>query len=416
MNQHTTLKVFLFNVGHGENILLELPDGSYGIIDFYYETKVNPIQEPPALSYLRNKKKAKKIHIKFIHFSSYHYSHLIGLEQWVSWIEQNEIPVDNLWLPGAPSINRVNEDLVEFFKNIDDRINFLENRVDLSDAFTYYESSIFALGKLKKRIPKNKSKRSFDGRPFIIDKNLSFGVFCLAPSDDRVGNFHQPIPTILETFLDRKCSNLHITYDCSAIILIQFGEFNLVFGGDAIKDNIEEGIAVLDALNGGNTKNQLSFESDFIKFFNHGSGFSSSEKIWKKLFKEGGVSYLGLSAGSHTQYDILHSDTLEHIKVAENHNRTTTKIYATNRDFLTKRGEGGLATAKPKFEWNNEYTLIQKLEQKKINSELNNTELSGNEKLKDFDKYLSSFSNFLGYKFIFDIETNEIKVNEMKSY
>src|SRR5690242_1735224 len=61
------LTVFLFNVGQGDHILLKLPNGEYGIIDSYYETRLG-LKEPPALTLLDSlmTKDSKKPIISFI--------------------------------------------------------------------------------------------------------------------------------------------------------------------------------------------------------------------------------------------------------------------------------------------------------------------------------------------------------------
>ena len=44
----------MFNVGQGDNLLLKLPNGKFGIIDFFFSEKSYLNQrEPPALTFLK---------------------------------------------------------------------------------------------------------------------------------------------------------------------------------------------------------------------------------------------------------------------------------------------------------------------------------------------------------------------------
>ena len=54
-NDTGKLKLFLFNVGQGDHMLIELPNGEFGIIDFYYQTNMNQ-NCVPALVYLKKLK------------------------------------------------------------------------------------------------------------------------------------------------------------------------------------------------------------------------------------------------------------------------------------------------------------------------------------------------------------------------
>src|SRR5947209_4288791 len=95
------LKVYLFNVGQGDHILLELPNGKYGIIDFYFEAAVG-LREPPALTYLesvRRRNPEKPITISFICISHADYDHIKGVDTFLRAVAENGIDVENFWLP-----------------------------------------------------------------------------------------------------------------------------------------------------------------------------------------------------------------------------------------------------------------------------------------------------------------------------
>src|SRR5262245_52704573 len=90
------LNIFVFNVGHGDNILLQFSTGSWGLIDFYYTTDQT---EPPSITYLKNIE--GDIIIDFVHISHYHHDHTRGLDKLFEWIEDDErVVLNKLWLPG----------------------------------------------------------------------------------------------------------------------------------------------------------------------------------------------------------------------------------------------------------------------------------------------------------------------------
>jgi hypothetical protein len=51
------LTVYVFNVGQGDHLLLKLPNGTYGLIDFHYDKGINVVEEPPALTFLKQQHK-----------------------------------------------------------------------------------------------------------------------------------------------------------------------------------------------------------------------------------------------------------------------------------------------------------------------------------------------------------------------
>ena len=97
------LKVYLFNVGQGDHILLELPNGEYGIIDFYFEGAVG-LKEPPALTYLENVKRQnprKQITVAFICISHPDFDHVKGADTFLHWARDNNVTIENFWLPAG---------------------------------------------------------------------------------------------------------------------------------------------------------------------------------------------------------------------------------------------------------------------------------------------------------------------------
>ena len=95
------LRLYVFNVGQGDHILLKLPDNTYGIVDFFYP---GGLAKCPAVYYLTNLKRLlpkEDIQIAFVCLSHPDGDHLEGLAGFVKWLEQNEKKIGNLWLFGG---------------------------------------------------------------------------------------------------------------------------------------------------------------------------------------------------------------------------------------------------------------------------------------------------------------------------
>jgi hypothetical protein len=105
MNKSPEIKLRLFNVGQGDHVLLELPDGSFGIIDFYYSGSKGWVS-PPAQVFLENLRKQapeKEIKIAFICISHPDVDHIKGLNIFLKWLERNRITVERIWRYPGPN-------------------------------------------------------------------------------------------------------------------------------------------------------------------------------------------------------------------------------------------------------------------------------------------------------------------------
>jgi len=104
------LSIKIFDVGHGDSILVEFPDGiSFGIIDCNTNVPTNrgagcddyDISEPKILAYLRDKFKARSDYVvRFLCLSHYHIDHYRGMGCLVRKLLENNIPIEEFWDPG----------------------------------------------------------------------------------------------------------------------------------------------------------------------------------------------------------------------------------------------------------------------------------------------------------------------------
>jgi len=295
------LKTYLFNVESGDNLLIALPNGEFGLIDFYFSAPLNQ-NKPPSLAYLEylHNKEKKKIIVSFCCISHYDFDHIHGIKYLIDLWETGKIEIKNLWLSGTDIPNR----LLEILDKINDA-NALQPSIspdfDLSEILQSLKDDIKLplqnLSYLMKawRISTGK-KIKFLKNASDIDNTIyeSMRTFSIAPLDHHIYDFENL--TLEQYFLKiipkgynpaRPNNNL-----ISSIFFLQYGELSLSFGGDAplevwhdSLDNIKE--------------NDLPYKvaSDFIKVSHHGSATSTSPRIWASLTENKNNINFGISAG-----------------------------------------------------------------------------------------------------------------------
>src|SRR5258707_15298702 len=95
------LTVYVFNVGQGDHLLIEFPNGQYGVIDFYHQTTTTPnLLSTPALYFLERRRLAspsKRIRLRFIHITHPDLDHTKGVIEFLSWVEKHQIDLDEFW-------------------------------------------------------------------------------------------------------------------------------------------------------------------------------------------------------------------------------------------------------------------------------------------------------------------------------
>jgi beta-lactamase superfamily II metal-dependent hydrolase len=108
------LIIHVLDVGHGDSLLVEFPDGeSFGIIDCHTHTSSNrfarkhglPDHEPKVLSFLRKRQmEGVNVRVAFICLSHFHEDHFDGLATVVVELRKLGIKVDRFWDPGISKL------------------------------------------------------------------------------------------------------------------------------------------------------------------------------------------------------------------------------------------------------------------------------------------------------------------------
>lgn len=432
------LQVYVFNVGQGDHLLIKLPDGSYGIIDTYYDRKYNPHNEPPGLTYLKKQKAAgEKIRLRFFHLSHFHKDHLKGLKQWTDWIQTNNIQLDYLLLPGTGGT----KDFTSMFLSIlaDSAVmdsvlttspelfhtmetfhrNYGASPLHALDGFKKSLKKIALDNKKKKKKPKNKecitTYLNAINRVFLYyNIPVPLKTFCIVPLSDAIIDFaEQGRKNIIKSFFEKKkLKGDRNKNDISTVLLMRYGDQVLTFGGDAEIYNLEKSIdsltpVIKEAIGG-------DFKSHFIKLFHHGGSQSSSPKIWEAFLADNSQIHIAISAGINKKYNHPHASTITDIKKQAKKVNSEAHIYATNRDHLKKRGNIKLTPVTDSRVIFNGPSSKKTKKNTKKSSFLDNVPIKQSAKTKARNRANSTINHFLGYCFEFGKSVGDVRVVELR--
>jgi len=126
-NPDNNLKIFLFNVGQGDQLLFRIPGGGYGILDSNFDDKYLRQKESPVQSYfeclflhfyngvikqnpdftedeLDDEAKTifqKEVQIEFLCISHSHKDHIKGFNSLLEFFKKKQINISRLWIPGV---------------------------------------------------------------------------------------------------------------------------------------------------------------------------------------------------------------------------------------------------------------------------------------------------------------------------
>jgi beta-lactamase superfamily II metal-dependent hydrolase len=309
------LKVYLFNVGQGDHLLLELPDGKFGIIDSYYEAKKNigrdGNSEQPALTHLKHlKERGAPVVISFICISHPDRDHTKEIQKIFDWITQNDIKVESLWLyPGIdeiavglalanskdPRVLRLRDDL----KAIQDFIKFWGGNPDYLVGLNHLDT---LAGPIE--------------------------VCVIAPLGSQVKKADiKSLTGLLRWSPKAKAPALRAANLVSSVIKMRFCKHQLLFGGDTGERYWQE---CLDEFDRKHKNNQgpcsIPCRGNFVKASHHGSRNSSSVRLWERILGES--VQVAISAGKGHQHP--HRETISNISVAVRNRGVEAKVFATN--------------------------------------------------------------------------------------
>jgi beta-lactamase superfamily II metal-dependent hydrolase len=325
------LTVYLFNVGQGDNVLLRLPNGEYGIIDCFYDSDLD-VAEPPALTYLKQVRRrmdpSAPMVISFLCLSHPDADHVKGVSEVLRWIEKNKnVTLRDLWL--WPST--ILRELIQCYKEYN-------NSGPKNDATSRASEVSRELGSIfrfrdRRRNPVNIEELQ-DVKKLAEDVGGNVKAVAVAPLNRHVRKFDKQAQRAFVQFvMDEKknTTNAHkhgATEQnlLSSILMLIYGGHRLLFGGDAGRQVWND---CLDYYyEKGHHHDHKALKANFVKASHHGSRNSSAADLWPRILMPG--AKIGISAGRKYSEKHPHRDTLSHILNSGPSKQECPQIFATN--------------------------------------------------------------------------------------
>ncbi|MDJ1484224.1 hypothetical protein QNI16_27240 [Cytophagaceae bacterium YF14B1] len=349
------IKVIIFDVGKGDNIIVEFPENIFGLIDFNKKTSQG---EPPSLTYLRLKydelkAKGSNLRICFINITHQDKDHRHGAVDFFAWIEEKKIDIE-IWYPKSINIPNI--------------ISHLRKNNDLENTFNYIY-----------QFHKKKRTRALEGISEV--KTIkNFKIYALSPLpdaieediNDRIVNPRNWNPNNTSTALHFRSNNLQLT-----------------FGADLPWLEWEKVIERLDI------SSLKDIYSDFVKASHHGAENASHTTLWEKLLKD--LSHIIFTADARYPKKI----TLDHLSQINKEKLHKYSTFVQNQIFICKNAEN--VTNKKNIQWiiSNNLTGSQNISSQTIRSIP-----------RKKDPELESDFKFIGWEFMF-LESNKVEVFQL---
>lgn len=270
------LDIYFFNVGHGDSIAINFPNGEWGIIDCNRALKT---EEPPVLRFLKNNNIKK---INFLCITHPHSDHYNGCEKIIEYCSNN---IKNLILYDVSSMNNIDKD------------------TSLGKALIEYK----------------KINRTVDN---ALDK-----IICARRGEsinigDVVINFLNPTDRILKKLNYDEISLEKVEFNAASVIFYMLYEnIKILLTADSTTSNWMEIL-----------KNNDEYVSDVIKISHHGSIENNPFNLLEKLVTKGTYSIISTDGG-------IRYSSLPSAEVIKSLNKLETKLTLTSDIDITEETE-----------------------------------------------------------------------------
>jgi len=278
----------VLNVGHGDSIVLELPNNTWGVVDC---SKTEGQTEPPALTFLRSKNVQK---LKFICLTHPHRDHFHGMLDIIRHYTSDGRNVEQFWDFGVDK----------------DKFTVLKQSFGSEREFTELQRLYdFVLGGVEK-----KTIQYLEAKQNTMCLRLSgLEIFSLAPLGRDTLRY-------VRSWGRDKAIDENLL---SVVLVIVHGEARAVLGGDT--KSWEDILKLWRKDCGSARRKKRAF--DFLKVSHHGSRYGNHAGLWNS-FTVKGQSVAVISAGC--QYECPHPETVKSIV------SNGVRLYSTNFWDFTK--------------------------------------------------------------------------------
>jgi hypothetical protein len=260
----SVLRIYLFGASKGETIVLHLPDGRWGLVDYYSSDLARP-RSHPAWKLLAGHGVKE---LAFVCLTHPHDDHFRGMSEVFGGFE-----VEAFWSPCGLDLDEF-QFLKAYFKAAAewaDRAEQMEKATELKSIFD-------AVAKHGCRYEDVNSGRLLYPNP--IDEKSEFKIWGLAPSSRRTREYKKKLLRSFRGGLFRGPVPRGAHNEASVALRLDFKGTRVVLGGD-----VESGgwLNVLED----HTSDLLT--SKVVKISHHGSTNGYCEALWPTISTSGGV-------------------------------------------------------------------------------------------------------------------------------
>ncbi len=278
--------IHVLNVGHGDSIILELPDNNWGVVDCF---KTSDEVQPPALSFLKARNVTK---LKFVCLTHPHYDHYHGMLDILEYFSSGDREIESFWDFGLDT----------------EKLRYFKNRFGSEKE---YRELLSLYGFILKKVTEN------GGIEYRI---LGLKTDCLEIGSLKIKSY-APISSDILRYFKKWGKDKTIDENLlSVVLVITCVDTNIVLGADT--QSWEEILRVWSE-DCEYEKRKPKFH--FVKVSHHGSKYGNHVGLWKS-FTEGRKSAAIISTGCKDGSP--HRETITSIISSK------VKLYSTNfRDF-----------------------------------------------------------------------------------
>lgn len=301
------LTIRVFDVGHGDSILIEFPDGKHvGIVDCHVHSHSHrgcgaefwDESEAKVLTYLKSRlKSGEDLKVAFVCLSHFHDDHYLGFGQLIKELQNMDVVIDRLWDPGKSVRKAVVKQLEKSGFTEEQRKSILELECFYKALMPFKNNGM----KFEALVKPQKDICSIS----------SVDVDILAPDGWHWDDYNDFLSSLNgEDYSKKNAVSANENLICSAIML-RYGKAKVILGGDltclAWNQVVE---------NWGHTY----VRANAVKVSHHGSKegnflYSPQQKKYESLWEHVSIknSTIAAISGGYRK-DLPHLDTLAELK------------------------------------------------------------------------------------------------------
>jgi beta-lactamase superfamily II metal-dependent hydrolase len=297
------LSVHILGAAKGESIVVQLPDGRWGVVDCYARSLDDPSSNP-TISLLREQGAGE---LEFVCLTHPHDDHFRGMGQLL-----DEFPVKYFWYFGTQSAGH--------FKQLMNYVR-LEGEQEGTDE-SRQSGQVFP--EIWRRVERSRQKKKTLLKqctpatllyPVPVEESAHFRIMGLAPSASQSIIYHRGYMDCFDEtgrFKDRLPREHHNRI--SVALLLIFGSTRIVLGGDVEKPGWTDVLTEI---------HPRDLAADLVKVSHHGSTNGYCVDLWKH-FSGSGRPLAVIT--SYLSQNLPRKEALEHIR---EHSRSTLLTCAT---------------------------------------------------------------------------------------